>query len=636
MYGQYIVPDAKEFMSLGVGQPAPYILDTANKFISYPIEDYNVLQYGMKNGFEDYRKLVCKLMQTFTNPNPNPNPNPNDTICHINPNNIYMTNGITQAIFMLGSLLKKHKFKNVYVENLTYFIIINIFKDLDFEIKSFDIGNIEELRKKLRNETEPSLIYIIPFCNNPTGKTLSHKSQIDDILGITQEFNVLILSDETYQFLHYSNYYLKSNPIDPKPLAIYSNKIISLGTFSKILVPGIRLGWIYSQDNILINEHKINIFQWLDDTGFMDSGGSVNPAIAYMVVKNLTFKFDMYKKFLFGVIQDLEKKSNLILNVLNKYPEYFEPIIPDGGYFIFVKSKKMTSLQLLELAKKCGFNFHCGNKFTILDNQHETFRLSVSYYSLLDFETYFESRFDNLVKLIDEQLDKSLSDIPKSNIPAFDADLFGYGKLGKLIAGELERSNIKYKQITRELNLTHINILNFKSHVIIDVSSPEGTIRLLDAFYEKMILPKLIIGTTGHTEEQMEKIKNYAKCAPVFYCSNFSQGIQGLINVIHGLSFIPNSITIREIHHKEKKDAPSGTAKLLKTHLEMKYPEIDNDIDSIRTGDEVGTHIIKFDMGGETIELTHRALDRKIFATGCISLLDKILTSSNGFYLNNF
>jgi len=621
MYGQYIVSDAKQMMSLGVGQPAPYILEDAQQFISHPIEDHNVLQYGMKNGFEDYRKMVCDLMKTFMT----------DATFTPEPTDIYMTNGITQAIFMLGSLLKKYKYKTVYVEELTYFIIINIFKDLDFEIKSFNINDLEGLKDNLEKEDEHCLMYLIPFCNNPTGRTMSHE-QTTEIVRIAQEFNILLLSDETYQFLHYSNHDLKPNSINFKPLATYSNKIISLGTFSKILVPGIRLGWIYSQKDILICGILTNLSQWLDNTGFMDSGGSVNPTVAYMVVKNLSSRFNQYKQFLSGVIEDLEKKSDLIINVLNKYSEYFEPVIPDGGYFVFVKSKKISSLQLLELAKECGINFHCGNKFTVLDNQSDTFRLSVSYYSLLDFENYFETRISNLVKLIDKYFDKS------QLYPS--VSLVGNGRLGKLIAGELYKSNTKYVQITREFDLTHINRFNHKSHVIIDVSSPEGTMKLIDSCHEKMIFPGLIIGTTGHTHEQMEKIIEYSNFAPIFYSSNFSQGIQSLIDIISGLTFVPKTIYITDIHHAEKKDTPSGTAKLLKTHLQNKFIETCINICSERLGNNVGTHIISFDMDGESIELTHKAFDRNIFAVGCIKLIEKLINKinncENGFYSSKF
>ena len=59
-YGQYTVKPASELMMLGVGQPSPDILKEANKFILSPIENENILQYGMKQGFSSYRKLVKK------------------------------------------------------------------------------------------------------------------------------------------------------------------------------------------------------------------------------------------------------------------------------------------------------------------------------------------------------------------------------------------------------------------------------------------------------------------------------------------------------------------------------------------------------------------------------------------------
>lgn len=614
MYGQYTVSDAKDLLSLGVGQPGPQILKSFDQFISYPIEDYNVLQYGMKNGFEDYRKVVCELMKTFTNNTFNTfNPNPN---------NIYMTNGITQAIFMLGSLLKKYGYKTIYVEDLTYFIIINIFKDLNFEIKSFDINKIEELNNNLKNESDPCLIYMIPFCNNPTGKTIN-TDQLNEIIKITQEFNVLVLSDETYQFLHYSKHITHSNNLSYS-LATYSNKIISLGTFSKILVPGIRLGWIYTLGDIFINGVLTNLTQWLNDTGFMDSGGSVNPTIAYMITNNLKTKFVLYKEFLSNVIEDLEKKSNLVLNTLNKYPEHFESIKPDGGYFIFVKSLKLESNELLKLAKECGLSFHCGNKFTILNNQQNTFRLSVSYYSFDDFLNYFETRIDKLVMLIDQNIvlmgQKKL------------IGLFGYGKLGKLIETELIKNNYQVYHINKYFVSDELKSVGIDT--IIDVTSPFGTQTLLSTllFSELNYYPKLIIGTTGHDEEQIELINSYSKISSVVYCSNFSQGIQQLLSIVANLQFEFKQVEISDIHHKYKKDAPSGTAKLIKKHIEAKYPNVEVKIISERIGDIVGTHCVKLIGNNEIISLNHYVSDRKIFAIGCVGLIEKISNVNGGLY----
>lgn len=609
MFGQYKVSNADEMMMLGVGQPSPDILNAGSDFISYSIDNPDVLQYGMKQGFEGFRELVKKLIKTYSN-------------CNIDTNNIYMTNGITQGIFMLASLLKnQYGYNTVYVEDLTYFIIINIFKDFGYKIKSFNTNNFEELRENLKKETEPCLIYLIPFCNNPTGKTLCNQSMVDEFIRITQEFNVLVLSDETYQFLHYYNWEKKLNRIKNAPLATQSNKIISLGTFSKILVPGIRLGWIYTQNNnVIIDNKSVNLIQWLDNTGFMDSGGSVNPTMAYMVCSNLMSKFDKYKEFLSSVIIDLENKSNLVLRVLNKYPEYFEVIEPDGGYFIFVKSLKVDANKLLELAKKIGLSFHCGCKFTIRDDETHTFRLSVSYYSLSDFERWFEEKITNLVSKINLEFRISYE---KKTI-----GLLGQGKLGKLI--ELEAKDYNVRLIDR--NFDPNELINLNIDTIIDVSSPEGTINLLDRLIKKDYYPKLIIGTTGHTQEQILLIKKYSELSPIVYCSNFSQGIQQILSIISNLKFEVVEAEITDIHHKEKKDSPSGTAKLIKEHLQLRFPYIQVKIISERIDDVVGTHFIKLNGINESIEINHHVSDRKIFASGCVSLIEKIKNANVGFH----
>ena len=115
-YGQYSVKPASEMMMLGVGQPSPQILKESKNFIKLSElenNDINVLQYGFKQGFLSYRKFIKKLLCTFSNVS-------NDDI---KDDNIYMTNGISQAVFMIASLFKS-KYDTVYVEELTYFIMI--------------------------------------------------------------------------------------------------------------------------------------------------------------------------------------------------------------------------------------------------------------------------------------------------------------------------------------------------------------------------------------------------------------------------------------------------------------------------------------------------------------------------------
>ena len=132
----------------------------------------------------------------------------------------------------------------------------------------------------------------------------------------------------------------------------------------------------------------------------------------------------------------------------------------------------------------------------------------------------------------------------------------------------------------------------------------------------------LVIGTTGHSQEQRAIIEDTARLVPIVFASNFSVGVNVLFWLARkAAEFLgPDfSAKIIETHHKTKKDAPSGTAKtlaeILKTAQKIQ-PEIP--IQSIREGDVVGEHTVIFSGPGERLELTHRAASREIFARGAL------------------
>ena len=126
----------------------------------------------------------------------------------------------------------------------------------------------------------------------------------------------------------------------------------------------------------------------------------------------------------------------------------------------------------------------------------------------------------------------------------------------------------------------------------------------------------LVIGTTGHSQQQRKTIEETAHSVPIVLASNFSVGVNVLFWLTQkaaellGSDFNPEIV---ETHHKMKKDAPSGTAKTLAEILKaVRNSEIP--IQSIREGDVVGEHAVIFRGPGESLELTHRAANRGIFA----------------------
>jgi 4-hydroxy-tetrahydrodipicolinate reductase len=146
----------------------------------------------------------------------------------------------------------------------------------------------------------------------------------------------------------------------------------------------------------------------------------------------------------------------------------------------------------------------------------------------------------------------------------------------------------------------------------------------------------LVIGTTGHSQEQRRLIENAAQSLPIVFTSNFSIGVNALFWLTREAAellrrdFDPHIV---ETHHKMKKDAPSGTAKALAETLKAaRKMKNEVPIQSIREGDVVGEHTVIFSGPGERLELTHRAASREIFARGALRAADWVIGKPAGLY----
>ena len=132
----------------------------------------------------------------------------------------------------------------------------------------------------------------------------------------------------------------------------------------------------------------------------------------------------------------------------------------------------------------------------------------------------------------------------------------------------------------------------------------------------------LVIGTTGHSQQQRRTIEEAAQAVPIVLASNFSVGVNVLFWLTRKAAELLGAdfnVEIVETHHKMKKDAPSGTAKTLAEILKAaQKTKADIAIESIREGEVVGEHNVIFSGPGERLELTHRAVSREIFARGAL------------------
>ncbi|MFL1780566.1 4-hydroxy-tetrahydrodipicolinate reductase [Candidatus Hepatincolaceae symbiont of Richtersius coronifer] len=192
-----------------------------------------------------------------------------------------------------------------------------------------------------------------------------------------------------------------------------------------------------------------------------------------------------------------------------------------------------------------------------------------------------------------------------------------------------------------------------KADVVIDFCNAYSSIKHI-ALCAKLKVP-VVVGTTGFSEAQLKEINEYSKDIPIVKASNMSLGVNMLIEIISILAqSLPDQgfdVEITEIHHKNKIDSPSGTAiSLANAILKAQKKTYNNNvrvgrngligpripgeigISSVRGGDVIGEHKVMFLGEGETIEIKHTALNRKVFCVGAVRAVLWIKYRKPGLY----
>jgi 4-hydroxy-tetrahydrodipicolinate reductase len=170
--------------------------------------------------------------------------------------------------------------------------------------------------------------------------------------------------------------------------------------------------------------------------------------------------------------------------------------------------------------------------------------------------------------------------------------------------------------------------------VLIDFSEAKFSLKAVE--YSKNLHIPLVLATTGYEDEDLNIIRKASQFTPLLQASNTSLGIAFLKKIIDltsdSFSYFDN-LEILETHHQDKKDSPSGTALDLANFLSERIKGKDSiPIESQRTGDTAGEHKIILSKEAERIELTHKALDRSIYAKGALAGAKWLNSKPNGLY----
>lgn len=204
---------------------------------------------------------------------------------------------------------------------------------------------------------------------------------------------------------------------------------------------------------------------------------------------------------------------------------------------------------------------------------------------------------------------------------------------------------------TRRIPLT--DQLTVECDVLLDVSTTEGTAAWL-AHCERHDIP-MVIGVTGHSQAQLKRIKEAAHLIPIVFASNFSVGLNAVLEILAPLANTLGEgfdVEIVETHHRNKVDAPSGTALAIVDQLRHVQKVGSEDlsviggrqgtvgprpageiaIHAVRMGDVVGQHEIHFSGFGETVTIRHTAHSREAFASGALRAAMWLVGKGAGFY----
>ncbi|MCS7069354.1 MAG: PLP-dependent aminotransferase family protein [Meiothermus sp.] len=347
-------------IDLGVGHPSLELLplEPLHQAALHRLSqgDPSFLQYGVESGDGYFRTELAGFLSRHYG-------------FALGPEELFITSGVSQALDLICTVFTRPG-QVVFVEEPTYFLSLGIFRDHHLEVVAIptdENGLILEALEVALKQHQPAFLYTIPTFQNPTGTTLSQERR-ERLVELSQQYGFLIVADEVYQLLHYYQ-------PPPPSLGRFADRagVLSLGSFSKILAPGLRLGWIQAAP------HRL---QALAQSGLVASGGGLNP-FASAVVRS-ALELGLLEPYLQKLRSVYRSRLEAMLQALRQ--EGLEPrYLPQGGYFLWLElDPSFETQRLLEQAIKEGVRYQPGARFSNQGRLAHALRLCLAYYDIPD------------------------------------------------------------------------------------------------------------------------------------------------------------------------------------------------------------------------------------------------------------
>lgn len=306
------------------------------------------LQYGSTEGYKPLREYIARRYQ--------------NSGLDVDPNNILMINGSQQGLDLIGKVFLNSN-DVVLIERPTYLAAIQsfgLYEPKFVSIPLLDDGINVDVLEDMVESLNPKLFYSIPNFQNPTGITYS-KNKREKIGAIFNENNTLLVEDNPYGEIRFIGE-------DLPPIKNYIKKSVLLGSFSKIVSPGMRLGWIVADNDIM--NHLITAKQASDlHSNYLSQMIVHRYLIGYNVENHI-----QHIRYMYRIQRDC------MVKMIKKYfPSDVKYTKPEGGMFLWVTLPEgMSSMELFEVAIKDNVAFVPGEAFYSDNPDINTLRLNFS------------------------------------------------------------------------------------------------------------------------------------------------------------------------------------------------------------------------------------------------------------------
>ncbi len=308
----------------------------------------SVLQYSTTEGHQPLREFICEYYAKKKN-------------VKVTPDEILITNGAQQAIALVCKTFVNQK-DNILLERPAYLGAIQAMSFYEPNFFSIDIDddgvNIEQLKNVYKNNRIKLFYSVINF-SNPTGITCSAEKR-KEIAEVLSKYETLFVEDDPYFEWRYSGEHL------PSVKSHLSNNVIMLGSFSKIISPGFRIGWICAQKDLM---EKIIISKQAADLH--------SSTFCQRVIHQYLLDNDV-ENHLVRLRKVYNSQKNAMISAIEKYfPEGVKFTRPEGGMFLWVTlPEQLSSRDLLPLALKENVAFVPGDTFYVDGKGFNTMRLN--------------------------------------------------------------------------------------------------------------------------------------------------------------------------------------------------------------------------------------------------------------------